>query len=338
MNHSVIRNQPPRSRRATAAAWAVTAMTLASCGAAPSSPSGPDTLPFVDASKLPAPDPGKSGRLISKTGEQPYRDPDGMGAFRTVCKFTHMNFDDPLVYPGQPGKSHLHAFFGNAGVDANSTPESIRDSGNSTCRGGTVNRTGYWVPAIIDTKDGRPITPTGEHDFYYKTGYHLFGQDAKVRPFPVGFRMIAGDSKSREPQRNVGHFECTGRKSETLPDCPNGELRQIVEFPQCWDGVNLDSPDHRSHVVYARGEQCPKTHPVHFPQITFIIKYQVPASGSAGWRLSSDIAGTPAGSSNHGDWVNGWEQDVMETFVERVVSKGLSAGSHIVGDGRVIYY
>jgi hypothetical protein len=299
-------------------------------------PAGSDAIPPVDAARVPPPEPGKSGRLITKSGEMPYRDPDGMGAFRTVCRYSHMNFDDPLVYPGQRGRSHLHVFFGNGAVDAMSTPESIRAQGGSTCRGGTVNRSGYWVPAIIDTRNGSPVVPSGDHDFYYKTGYGLFGQDAKVVTFPVGFRMIAGDSKSRVPQ-SMAHYECQGRKSETLPDCPNGELRQIVEFPQCWDGVNLDSPDHRSHVVYARNGQCPKTHPVHFAQVTYIIKYQVPASGSASWRLSSDPAGAPAGSSGHGDWVNGWEQEVMDTFIERVVRKGLSAGSHIVGDGRVIY-
>jgi hypothetical protein len=25
-----------------------------------------------------------------------------------------------------------------------------------------------------------------------------------------------------------------------------------VRFPTCWDGVNLDSPDHMSHVAYVR--------------------------------------------------------------------------------------
>jgi Domain of unknown function (DUF1996) len=266
----------------------------------------------------------------------PYRDPDGMGAFRTVCRYSHMNFDDPLVYPGQRGRSHLHVFFGNTDVDAMSTPESIRDRGNSTCRGGTVNRSGYWVPAMIDTRDGRPIVPNGDHNFYYKTGYRLAGQDAKVVPFPPGFRMIAGDAKSRRPQ-DMATFECNGRKSDTLPNCPNGELRQIVEFPQCWDGVNLDSPDHRSHVVYARDDRCPKSHPVHLPEVAYLIGYRVPASGSATWRLSSDVAGAPPGSSSHGDWVNGWEQEVLVAFVKNVVSKGLSGGSHIVGDGRAIY-
>ena len=63
----------------------------------------------------------------------------------------------------------------------------------------------------------------------------------------------------------------------------------LVTFPTCWDGVNLDSPDHQSHVAYAaipyepyadpiitrpytpaqeRGK-CPDTHPVHLPQLMY---------------------------------------------------------------------
>lgn len=44
-------------------------------------------------------------------------------------------------------------------------------------------------------------------------------------------------------------------------------------FPTCWDGVNLDSPNHRDHVSYPEtgtfesGGRCPDTHPVRIPQI-----------------------------------------------------------------------
>ncbi|HEU4459263.1 MAG TPA: DUF1996 domain-containing protein [Methylibium sp.] len=288
---------------------------------------------------MPAAKPGATDRRIQFRGDTPYRDPDGMGAFRTVCDYSHMNFDDPLVYPGQRNATHLHVFFGNTATDANSTPESIRTSGGSSCRGGIVNRSSYWVPAMIDTRDGRPIQPRSDIDVYYKTGY-LLGTllNGSVQPFPAGFRMIGGDSKSRVAQRHM-YYSCHNGSgdSPTIPNCPGGELWQIVEFPQCWDGRNLDSPDHRSHVVYPSGGRCPASHPVMLPQVSYHVKYDVPASGASTWRLSSDIDGAPAGSSGHGDWVNGWEQEVMETFVSRIVNLGLSGGSHIVGDGRIIY-
>jgi len=309
-------------------------------GSPVASPTGASSATtYVNGALLPAAKPGAGDRRIRADGATPYRDGDGMGAFRTVCEYSHMAFDDPLVFPGQPGRSHLHVFFGNGDVRGNSTPESIRTSGTGSCRGGIVNRSGYWVPAMIDTRDGRPIRPRDDNDIYYKTGYGLFGQDSQVQPFPPRFSMIAGDSKSRTGQA-AAYFECHQRSgsSGTIPECAGGELRQIVEFPQCWDGVNVSSPDHRSHVVYASNQRCPASHPVHLPQVTYIIKYDVPSSGAGSWRLSSDLEGAPAGTSNHGDWVNGWEQEVMDTFVARVIRQGLSGGSDIVGDGRRIYY
>lgn len=46
-------------------------------------------------------------------------------------------------------------------------------------------------------------------------------------------------------------------------NCANG-VRQQVFFPSCWDGVNLDSSDHKSHVAYPSGAgagTCPESHP-----------------------------------------------------------------------------
>jgi hypothetical protein len=52
----------------------------------------------------------------------------------------------------------------------------------------------------------------------------------------------------------------------------------IANANRCWDGVNLDSPDHKSHVAYptngpalfsgtGTGGACPSTHPVKIPQV-----------------------------------------------------------------------
>src|SRR3954447_20280216 len=51
---------------------------------------------------------------------------DPVGAFRMVCGAGQLSYDDPIVYPGQPGKSHLHQFYGNLGANAFSTYQSLR--------------------------------------------------------------------------------------------------------------------------------------------------------------------------------------------------------------------
>jgi len=83
-----------------------------------------------------------------------------------------------------------------------------------------------------------------------------------VLPFPEGFRMVAGDPFQRNQTNKMAapgqavSFVCLdydGVSSQTpyMPNknCPDG-LRAQVFFPSCWDGKNLDSPDHKSHVSY----------------------------------------------------------------------------------------
>jgi hypothetical protein len=77
---------------------------------------------------------------------------DGSGAFRTHCIESHLAEDDPLVWPGEPGQSHLHVFFGNPNVDAYTTSESLLDAEQTTCDGVSVNKSGYWVPALLKRK------------------------------------------------------------------------------------------------------------------------------------------------------------------------------------------
>lgn len=59
--------------------------------------------------------------------------------------------------------------------------------------------------------------------------------------------------------------------------------RRQLAYPSfsCWDGKNLDSPDHQSHVAYSSGSgatgggACPSTHPVKLPQIMYELMWNV---------------------------------------------------------------
>lgn len=314
---------------------------MADAGAAMTDMSGGAMMgPAINREAIPTGDPGVSGREISTTNERPNPDPD-IGAFRTSCLFSHMNFDDPIVFPGQPGKAHLHAYFGNTAVDAHSTAESIRDSGNSTCRGGIVNRTAYWVPAVIDG-DGNPVKPESGQ-FYYKTGYEGIAP-SEVQPFPQGLRMIAGDAKSAGPGQPRAYWAChenyIGHPS-SIPTCPVGDrVVMMIQFPQCWDGKNLDSADHKSHMSYPVNGDCPSTHPVAIPEISFNIYYKVEANtDSSRWRLASDMydPSLPGGYSAHGDYFEGWDREVAEAFVRNCDTASMDCHSHLIGDGRMIY-
>jgi hypothetical protein len=290
-------------------------------------------------------DAGSSEQRAQPTTEQPGPS-DGTGAFRTVCAPTHMAYDDPIVYPGQPGRSHLHTFFGNTAVTGNSTTTSILTTGNSSCRGGTLNRSSYWIPSMVDTRTNMAVMPRTAN-FYYKSGYNGVNP-ATIRPFPVGLRMIAGDAANSAPpglyMRSAWRYHCHNANDgfgPSIPNCGAGdEMVQEIFFPQCWDGVNLDSPDHKSHMAYASPDipGCPASHPVALPEIGFNIHYPVTEANQASyWRLSSDTYTGPAGYSSHGDWWNGWDQGAMEAFVEGCVNPALDCHSHLLGDGRAIY-
>jgi hypothetical protein len=289
------------------------------------------------ADGLPAGTPGTSQVLIRDSAQEPDGG-DGTGAFRTTCEFSHMRYDDPIVFPGQDGASHLHVFFGNTQADASSTAQSLRDSGNSTCRGGIVNRSSYWVPALLDA-DGEPQVPETAN-FYYKSGYRGVDPES-VRPFPKGLRMIAGDAAATGEQE-VAYWSCGGDgQSATIPNCEEGSLLQMhVEFPQCWDGRNLDSDNHKSHMAYPRDGQCPSGHPQAIPAITFNIPYRVPDGGTRGFRLVSDSysEAQPGGYSAHGDWFDGWDHEVVDVWVSNCINTGANCHSHLLGDGREIYY
>ncbi|WP_026731554.1 DUF1996 domain-containing protein [Fischerella sp. PCC 9605] len=300
-------------------------------------------LGFFESSKLVAAS-GSGEFNVRPTDAQTATPGDGVGAFRTVCDPSHMNNDDAILFPNQPGKSHLHVYFGNTLADASSTYESLRSSGNSTCFGGIANRSAYWVPAVLD-KQGEPIQPAQSH-FYYKSGY--FGVSAsQINKIPDGLRMIAGNAKATGPQNTEHvHWGCWNQyigNLDSIPDskCQVGDFVKMgIDFPQCWDGKNLDSADHKSHVVYPVDNACPSTHPVAIPTITMNILYSVPPDGdTSGWRLSSDTYGTdqPGGYSMHADWFDGWDPEIKETWTDSCVKQGIDCHSNLLGDGREMF-
>ena len=87
------------------------------------------------------------------------------------------------------------------------------------------------------------------------------------------------------------------------------ELEVSMAFPTCWDGVNIDSEDHMSHVSYdieggRFDADCPATHPVKLPEIQLFFRIQ-PYPG--GKHVFSD--GT---SFYHADYFSGWDSKELQ--------------------------
>jgi Domain of unknown function (DUF1996) len=239
--------------------------------------------------------------------------------FSVKCNITHSAADDPIVFPGLRGRSHLHDFFGNVSVNANTTTSSLVQAASSCLKGmGEVDKAGYWTPALLDGARAVRGSPD-EHriDAYYT----LLGKSAPVRPIPFGLRMVAGDAKATRPQPiGIVSFDCVRfpnggevtKRTAAIPTCPGGSyLSARVMFPSCWDGRNLDSPDHKSHMAYPTRERCPVTHPVSLPVLSTRVRWKT-VRGVPSSRLSLSSGGQ---FSLHADFWNAWSPSVQQWLV-----------------------
>lgn len=242
-----------------------------------------------------------------------------VGQFVVECEYSHSGPDDPIVYPDQPGMSHNHDFFGNVTTDAHSTLESLL-AGDTTCQN-QLDTAAYWAPTLYD--HGRQVVPRLGTAYYRAAP----GVDPEsVVAFPPGFKIIAGDLTATEDDPrpvDIAGWSCgvSTRLSSGPPTCPvSAPLRAVITFPDCWDGSNIDSSDHRAHMANSADGRCPTTHPVSVPQLTFAITY--PVSGPD--HELTLASGSPFGI--HSDFVNAWHQEELESKVELCIHRDAVCG------------
>ena len=229
------------------------------------------------------------------------------GAFRFLCAPSHEAYDDPIIYPGQPGKSHLHTFFGNTKADAFSTFASLRTTGDSTCNN-ALNRSAYWIAAMMHST-GKVVLPDYVAIYYKRApagnaACSSFGVKACL-PLPRGLRVVFGYNMQNPAKPDPAwarYWNCDGPGAvsghfatirEAAAGCPVGaRLGAIVISPPCWNGKALDSKDHRSHMAYPQDDHnghsvCPASHPYILPFFQLGAWYTNDGTASQ-WRLSSD--------------------------------------------------
>ncbi|HET6941453.1 MAG TPA: DUF1996 domain-containing protein [Sphingomicrobium sp.] len=302
----------------------------------------------------------------------PSASPDVVGAFRFLCNAGQLLYDDPIVFPGQPGKSHLHQFYGNTGANANSTYASLRGGGSSTCMS-PLNRSGYWMPAMLDGK-GNVIRPDAVWIYYKRrpmsdpvvsdpTNPKYEGQAVDLPnglKFIFGFDMLTGKAPTGSLYFNCdgngsvqGHYPtieaavASGNcKSGTNPDptksTDRARIGAVVNAPSCWNGKDLDSPNHREHVTYASYgswgyAKCPSTHPYVIPDFTLQAWFYVaPGDDLSQWRLSSDEMRPelPHGSTFHADFFMAWDPTVKKMWHDNCLNKKLNCSGGDLGNGR----
>lgn len=239
------------------------------------------------------------------------------------CSFVRQAKDDPIVFPDQPGATHLHDFIANTTTDAYSTHQNLL-KGDTTCEA-SDDTSAYWTPALLF--GGEPVEHReGEMDFYYRSRTYPL---SAVRPFPPGLKIIAGNGQATAPQStSVVNWDCEDGGSDDDQnhpvDCGTGYVSADIQFPECWNGTQLDSPNHKSHMAYAaKGRdgrfRCPASHPVPVPRLIFSVEWDV-HDGTA-ISLSSGPYYTL-----HADFFNAWQPETLEDLVAGCINTGVNCG------------
>ncbi|KZT56864.1 hypothetical protein CALCODRAFT_509191 [Calocera cornea HHB12733] len=228
---------------------------------------------------------------------------------------------DPVVQPGIVSQ-HTHAVIGGSAFQTTYDSDTY-GAARCTTMEVTPDKSNYWSPAVFGRNRNGTVEPLGVREI---RAYYLLQGNASVVAFPNGLKMLAGNAMSLNATGNTydgsayAQFDCQQGDSGPTdgaamrgfpPYVCEGFLRASIPFPNCWDGHNLDSPDHHAHTAYAGnggGGDCPDGYPVRFPQL--ILEY--------GWESSMYAAdalilenGDTTGYSLHADFAMGWNRNIL---------------------------
>lgn len=234
---------------------------------------------------------------------------------------------DPVSSPGTVAP-YVQTVTGGSNFGPHVTSKQLRAS---RCTSGPIveDKSNYWTPTLyFQWANGSFSSVDGTVSVKY-----LFNP-GEPTPFPDDFRMLAGSPKSRsknESDPTSGEtYLCLSPRTQSsrhdeLPafQCAGG-LRSQITFPSCWDGKNLDSHDHRSHVAFATyGECSDPAYPVTLPQIQVEVQWDTsnfyPLARQALNPKQPFVFsnGDATGYGFHATFVNGWETRVLKRAVDK---------------------
>ncbi|MFF7892134.1 DUF1996 domain-containing protein [Streptomyces sp. NPDC007907] len=275
------------------------------------------------------------------------------GSFATSCGVNEnglFNSDNIIAAPGVTnGAHHFHDYVGNQSNNAFASDQDLAKAETSCDDQG--DKSSYYWPVVrlqngaqeqdaqkpgggIEGNAGEIVTPK------QVTLTFVGNPREKVTAMPRLLRIITGDAKSfvNGPANANASWSCTGFEDRQLKDkyplCPQGsDVVRTFKFQSCWDGRNIDSANHRTHVAFADAAgNCPSGfRPI--PQLVQRIVYDIDApSLQDGGRTTPLFAVDSFPEqlhkpvTDHGDFINIFDEDLMGEMVD-CINDGRKCGA-----------
>ncbi|WP_405765316.1 DUF1996 domain-containing protein [Actinacidiphila glaucinigra] len=274
------------------------------------------------------------------------------GTFASDCGVNAgglFNSDNIIAAPGVTnGAHHFHDYIGNqsnnglATIDDLAKAEtSCKDQGDKSSyywpvvrvQDGTVERDAQAPGGGTEGNAGRIVTPK------QVTLTFVGNPVSKVTPMPRLLRIITGDAKAfvNGPANANASWSCTGLEDRQLKDryplCPDGsDVVRTFRFQSCWDGQNVDSANHRTHVAFAdAGGNCPQGFKA-IPQLVQRIVYDVKAPSVQDGGKTVPLFAVDSFPENlhkpvtdHGDFINIFDEGLMREVAD-CINEGRTCG------------
>lgn len=285
------------------------------------------------------------------------------GTFTTSCGVNAgglRNSDNVIVAPGVTnGAHHFHDYIGNQSNNAFASDDDLAKA-DTSCENQGDKSTYYW-PVLrlqngtqekdagspgggIEGNAGQIVTPK------QVTMTFIGSPRSQVTEMPRLLRIITGDAKAfvNGPANANASWSCTGFEDRQLKDkyplCPQGsDVVRTFRFQSCWDGRNIDSANHRTHVAFADASGNCANGFKAIPQLVQRIVYDVKApSLQDGGRTTPLFAVDSFPEqlhkpvTDHGDFINVFDENLMKEMVSCINGGrqcGAGTGEDPGGDG-----
>ncbi|MEU6908153.1 DUF1996 domain-containing protein [Streptomyces coeruleorubidus] len=264
------------------------------------------------------------------------------GSFTTNCgtnENENRNSDNVIVAPGvSNGAQHQHDYVGNQSNNAFASDEDLANA-ETTCQNQGDKSSYFWpVLRIQDGSDdidaGQPgggqdgnvgkIVEPAEAQLKF-----VGNRTSDVVAMPKALRIITGDAKAFTNGLNNANtsWSCTGFEDRQVTDkyplCPEGSsVVRTSNFQSCWDGQNIDSANHRTHVDFVEADGSCSNGFQAIPQLQVRLVYDVQAPQINNGQIQNAFAVDSfpeqlhKAITDHNDFINFFDENVMNEMVQ----------------------